>query len=132
MGILGKLAFWKKKDEFGDISKDLGLGKDSGLGEMSPDLGLGLETTRPDMYPSYQQPSQPQPPIQQSFPPFQQQPYGASSMYNDQNYVTSKNIEVISSKLDALRATLDSVNQRLANIEAIARGEQEDKRRRYY
>ena len=47
-------------------------------------------------------------------------------------YIASKNLEVISSKLDALKASLDALNQRVANIESIARGEQEDKRRRYY
>ena len=48
------------------------------------------------------------------------------------DYINSKNLEVISSKLDALRASLESINQRLANIEAIARGEQEDQRRKRY
>ena len=97
----------------------------------SPDLGRGLEPS-----PSVQQPYQKYPSFQQSSqgpqgfqtqPLFQQQP-----AYSNEDYINSKNLEVISSKLDALRAALDSINQRLANIEAIARGEQEDRRKRYF
>jgi hypothetical protein len=124
MGFFSKLAFWKKKDDL-DIGKDLGIDKDLGLDISqgpSPDLGMGIETQQPfQKYPSFQQ---------QSFQPaFQQPVYQQPSFPND---MTSKNLEVISSKLDALRASLESINQRLANIEAIARGEQEDQRRRRY
>jgi hypothetical protein len=122
MGFLGKLAFWKKKDDL-DIGKDLGIDKDMGLdiGQgPSPDLGMGLEPQQYQKYPSFQQ---------SNFQPAFQQPYQQPSYSND---MTSKNLEVISSKLDALRASLESINQRLANIEAIARGEQEDQRRRRY
>ena len=132
MAFFDKLAFWKKKDDLGDLGKDLGLDKDLGLGMdtgPSPDLGMGLDTAQPQQpfqkYPSFQQPNfQPQQPAFQSQPVFQQPSY--------QGDINSKNLEVISSKLDALRATMESINQRLANIEAIARGEQEDSRRRRY
>ena len=125
MAFLSKLAFWKKRDDIEDLGKDLGLDKELGL-DMgtgpSPDLGMGLEQQQQpwQKYPSYQQP-------QQNFQAPAQQP----SMSND-SYIASKNLEVISSKLDALRASIESINQRLANIEAIARGEQEDTRRRKY
>lgn len=134
MGIFGKLAFWKKKDDFGDIGKELGIDNDMGAGMstgMSPDLGLGLDTNKPEAYPSLQQPHYPSTPPMQQPQSFQQ--YSPSQgNYQDQTYITSKNLEVISSKLDALRATLDSISQRLANLEAMARGEQEDNRKRYY
>ena len=127
MGFFGKLAFWKKKDELGDIGKDFGIDRDLGLDigtGPSPDLGMGIDTGQQQpyqKYPSFQQ-------TQQGFQPvFQQQP----SLSNE-GYIASKNLEVISSKLDALRASLESMNQRLANIEAIARGEQEDTRRKRY
>ena len=128
MGFFSKLAFWKKKDELDDLGKDLGLDKDLGLelsSGPSPDLGMNVEPApiqQPyQKYPSFQQSSfQPQPAFQQP------------SYTSDNNYITSKNLEVISSKLDALRASLESINQRLANIESIARGEQEDTRRRRY
>lgn len=135
MGILGKLAFWKKKDDFGDIGKELGLDKDIGSG-MSPDLGLGLDTNSPEAYPSIQQPSQYSPPQMHPVQGFQQQGYPQyaqpQSSYQDQNYITAKNLEVISSKLDALRATMEAISQRLANLENMARGEQEQSKRRYY
>lgn len=134
MRFFSKLAFWKKKDEFGSI----GLGdKPKGLGSdlAAPDLGLGsggLEggfgaptqpTPAPPTQPSYPQPQQPSFQAQFQPPAQQQQPQG---------FTAEKDLEVISSKLDALRAALDSINQRLANLEAIARGEEEQSKRRYY
>ena len=130
MGFFNKIAFWKKKDDFGDFGKDLDLGKDLGM-DMgqgpSPDLGMGLEPL-----PQGQQPYP-------KYPSFQQQGFQAPHQYSqstssNDSYIASKNLEVISSKLDALKATMDSLNQRVANIEAIARGEQEDntRRKRYY
>ena len=123
MSFFDKLAFWKKKDDLADFGKNLGFDKDLGmdLGQgPSPDLGMGIEPASPQQafnkYPSFQQQ-----------PAFQQPPYTS-----DSSYIASKNMEVISSKLDALRVSLESINQRLANIEAIARGEQEDTRRKRY
>ena len=130
MGFFNKLAFWKKKDDLGDLGKDFGLDKDLGL-DMgqgpSPDLGMGLEPLQSQpfqKYPSFPQQQNFQSPSFQSPPPFQ-----PASNYS---YIASKNLEVISSKLDALKASIDSLNQRVANIEAIARGEQEEQRRKKY
>jgi hypothetical protein len=39
---------------------------------------------------------------------------------------------VIASKIDALRAAIDSMNARLQNIERIAGQEEENRRKRYY
>ncbi|MBI3027240.1 hypothetical protein HYY70_03930 [Candidatus Woesearchaeota archaeon] len=138
MGFFDKLAFWKKKDELDDLGKDFGLGKDLGLdigAGPSPDLGMGLEPSQTQQpmqkYPSFQtQQTQSGFQMQPSFLPAQ--PTQQPSFSGDSGYINSKNLEVISSKLDALRAALESINQRLANIEAIARGEQEDTRRRRY
>ncbi|MBI2657369.1 hypothetical protein HYX08_01595 [Candidatus Woesearchaeota archaeon] len=132
MAFFGKLAFWKKKDDLDDLGKDLGLGKDFDFSTgPSPDLGMGIEA--PGQQPMQKYPSFQQQPGFQSQPAYQPQPSLQPSYNSNDNYIASKNLEVISSKLDALRATMESINQRLANIEAIARGEQEDnKRRRYY
>ncbi|MBI1935685.1 hypothetical protein HYS31_04555 [Candidatus Woesearchaeota archaeon] len=132
MGFFGKLAFWKRKDDFGDLGKDFNLDKDMGLdvgAGPSPDLGMGMDTGQPQplqKYPSFQQS-----PSFQS-PSFQQPSYSQPSYSGSDSFIASKNLEVISSKLDALRASIESINQRLANIEAIARGEQEDSRRKRY
>lgn len=138
MGFMDRIAFWKKKDEFGDIglgeqspglgsysaASDLGLGPSpGGMEGGSADFNLGLPSQ--PQQPSPQQPSFQQP--QPSFKPqFQQQP-----VYQQQG-TAEKDFEIISSKLDALRAALDSINQRLANLEAIARGEEEQSRERRY
>ena len=136
MGILDKVMFWKKKDDFADLglgsNKDMAFGDDFGMdqGMAQQQPGLGQQ---PDM--GFSNPSMPSspsmPPAPQMQPPSAAQ-FGQAPRYDSpQQDMTSKNIEVISSKIDALRANLESINQRLANLEAIARGEQ-DKRKRYY
>ena len=132
MGFFSKLNPFKKKDDFDDLGKDLDLGKDFGMDQgPSPDLGAGLEPLgQPQQqfqkYPSFQGQQNFSAPMQQ---PSYQPAYPSAA---SDPYIESKNLEVISSKLDALKASLDALNQRVANIESIARGEQEDKRRRYY
>jgi len=130
MGFLDKLPFFKKKDEFGDIglgdkgpglgpdtaAPDLGLGPSPG-GPESPDLNLGMPQQPPIQQPSLQPPQ----------PQFQQQ-----QAPQQQGFTAEKDFEIISSKLDALRAALESINQRLTNLEAIARGEEEQSRERRY
>jgi len=37
-----------------------------------------------------------------------------------------KDLEIISAKLDALKSSLDAINQRLANLERIAAGEKDE------
>ncbi len=146
MGFFGKLAFWKKKDDF-DLGKDFGA--DLGLAPMQPmgpDLGFppnayparqrtGLEQNMnlgmPDdigfgstgrLYPSSMQPPGQPSPMQQPFgAPMQPQPP------TEKDYQRDK-FEVVSAKLDSIRYTLESINQRLTNIERIAYGEQEKKR----
>lgn len=133
MGFFSKLNPFRKKDDFADLGKDLDMGKEFGM-DMgqgpSPDLGMGLEPAQQQpyqKYPSFQQQGfQPSFPAQPSF-----QPQSYPQPAND-SYIASKNLEVISSKLDALKASIDALSQRVANIEAIARGEQEDQRRKRY
>lgn len=135
MGFFGKLAFWKKRDELDDLGKDLDIDKDFGKGlgmdqpgisGPNPDLGMGIDNGSQSLqkYPSFQQNSSFQMPAYQAPQPFQQS--------SNDSYIATKNLEVISSKLDALKAAIDSINQRVANIEAIAKGEQESQRRRIY
>lgn len=137
MGFLDKIAFWKKKDDFSDIGMgDKALGSDLGGGFPSADTGLstGMETGLPTQptapIPPAQAPYQEQSTFQQPSPqPFQQQ---FQAPPPQQDSMVEKDFELISSKLDALRATLDSINQRLTNIESIARGEEEHHKKKYY
>lgn len=66
---------------------------------------------------------------QQSFQQHTSQPLFSQSSQSSQDIISSKNYEVMLSKLDALSAQIESVNQRLKNIERIALDE-ENKRQR--
>ena len=131
MSILDKIMFWKKKYEFSNIGlgdkENLAFGDEFGaqpgvpganLPGLGSDPGQGLGP----------QPAAPQGP---SIPTFQPSPPQQPG-YNPQQDLEAKSLEVISSKLDALRASVDSLNQRLANLEAIARGEEDQSRRKRY
>lgn len=141
MGILDKVMFWKKKDEFADMGlgdkdnlafgNDFGAMPGTGLGQMPGGSDFGSQgfgqqpMGQAQNYPS-SQPQMPSYPSQQQFQP--QQP----SYMNPQQDLESKNLEIISSKLDALRASIENLSQRMANLEAIARGDEESSRRRRY
>ena len=142
MGILDKVMFWKKKDDFGNMDlggkENLAFGDDFGQGNFpgqnaAPGTGLGGDVGGRGFGSYGQQYPQPQGFQQQSYP---QQPSFSQPAYpsynNPQQEVESKNLEIISSKLDALRASIESLSQRLANLEAIARGDEEQSRRRRY
>jgi len=141
MGIFGKLAFWKKKDDLGlgkDFGADLGLGpmepkgpdlglpkqpgmqRDLGL-DQNMNLGMPEDTGFGGMPQATQPPGQPSP---------MQQPFGAPMQPpqpTERDYQNDK-FEVVSAKLDSIRYTLDSINQRIANLERLAYGEHEKKR----
>ena len=114
MGILGKLAFWKH-DDFKDLpSPELGLGK-----EHDTALGIGDHDFTP---PPGQIPSEEPNPVYPQHNMSAQQP--ASDV--------SKDIQILSAKLDSLKAILDNLNQRLANIERIANEAQQSERQDIY
>jgi hypothetical protein len=131
MGIFGKLAFWKKKEEpippLGE-APELGLPKDE-LGLKPPEgfeepvaAGIAPPGAPPGMPGPAPMPGrEPEPSPGISAPPgFRAQPPPPMAPPP-----VSKDLELISAKLDALKASLDSVNQRLVNLERIARGEHE-------
>ncbi len=145
MGILDKIMFWKKTDEFADVglgekenlafgnefnaAPGTGLGPTPGSGT-EPGMDQGLGQQNQGFTPPGPTPPQPSAPSYPSQPQFQPQP---PSYANPQQDLEAKSLEVISSKLDAIRASIESLNQRLANLEAIARGEEEQgRKRRYY
>ena len=114
MGILGKLMFWKK-DELG-LNDELALQK----GTLPMDeLGLGS----PGL--PRQQVQVPEPSFQEPRPYVQQQPY---LQQQPQYYSQNRDLELVSAKLDAMRATLESINQRLAGLERVAYGEEEHRK----
>lgn len=154
MGVMDKLAFWKKKDDF-DFGKD--LGGDLGLGDLGSDLGKSphhAATTPPDpgLGPSTHHPAhqahglnshdlgmpedtglgglgKTAPPSSNPVP--MQQPFGSPPIQPQQptekDYAKDK-FELVSAKLDSIRYTLESINQRLTNLERMAYGEHEKKK----
>jgi hypothetical protein len=123
-----KLAFWKKKeDDFGlgelDKSLNMPMGLNTSTGLNTP-TGIPSSQDRNQGFGS-QPYSQPQ---QNSFsnPSFdfnqQQQPQQPQyqSYQQDQGYTLQKDVEVISIKLDAIKAAIESISQRLANLERFA------------
>jgi hypothetical protein len=125
MGILNKIMFWKKDDfDFEDFAKkdmnpDLGAGanpmgkpssfgsdvKQDSFGMKEPDLGMSRSIDES----SYSKPQQtPQ------MPGFGGQNQQAT---NNSGASSNKDLELINSKLDTIKAILGSLDQRLANIE---------------
>ena len=110
MAFLG--LFGKKKTEEGFPEEMPSMGSD--------ELGLpGLRERKGEEYPMPEE----QPPI--SGPPGMGMPgfTGAQQRRQPQPMPQpmEREYEVLSAKLDALRAILDSINQRLENLERIAR-----------
>jgi hypothetical protein len=106
MSIFDKLKFWGSKDNLG-LGDDLGLPK-SGY----PADELGAQPFQPPQ--GLPQRNEFQHPRMESLQP---------------SYSSNKDMEVISAKLDALKATLDSINQRVAGLERVAYGEDTHQKR---
>ena len=141
MGVLDKLMFWKRSDDLPGIGKGADLGFDAGLGANpgmpNDNLGLppsnpelGLPQARNDLGQQQGFGQQTYPPPQQTAPVgFQSSPVMPQQPAQQEMTMMSKDLELLSYKLDTLKAAIDMVNQRLANIERLATGEQERKRR---
>ena len=130
MGIFSKLTFGKHKEpepspEIGNYPSEPGMPLGSNIGSAPAQPGFdipggptgleaetGFKSSSKNPFPSLEPATSiPSSPEQQ---PALQQPR------QDDIFTLSKNLEVVSSKVDALRAVLDTINQRLANIEKIA------------
>ncbi|MBI4439033.1 hypothetical protein HY640_03830 [Candidatus Woesearchaeota archaeon] len=104
MGFFDKVMFWKKKD---DLALD-------------GNLATGMDTQNPFPAQNQFQPAQQQPFQQQGFygQGMQQvQPPQMDAFQSSSAYAASRQLEVVSAKLDALKAAMDSMSQRLSNIE---------------
>jgi len=110
MGIMDKVLFWKQKDELG-IRDDLGLAQPH-----MPADDLGLPASDYGQQPQFGQQQQ----VGQSA---QQQ---MESIESSKSYTSNKDLEVISAKLDAIKATIESINQRLASLERMAGTEEQE------
>jgi hypothetical protein len=140
MGIFDKILPWKKKDELGMENLNLGLNQNMNLG-LGQNMNLGIQgmpnTPMMDQIQSqqpmgFQQQPYPSYPAQQQMGYPQETPQMESFQRNqnyERNYAAGKDIEVVSAKLDAIKAALETLNQRLASIERYIQTDQELKRR---
>ena len=131
MGILGKLAFWKR--DLPALPKDMDLGMDTGLpgndhlgmpglGKKPegmpglPDLDkkddLGMPSSSPD------QPAFAAPRLEEVKP----EPFKPAATPHPVQQTSGKDLEIISLKLDSLKNTLEAINARLARLEKMAEG----------
>ena len=124
MSILDKAMFWKKKeDDIGIKLPDFGGGltpfentKNAGLPNMDNALPPMPSHDSAPPRPAFAQESslsmpQPQSSYAQQFSQQQSQP------------IDSKDLQLISIKLDVIKAELDNISQRLARLEKMAEGE---------
>lgn len=119
MAIMDKIFFWRhgalEREAEVEKAADLALGKDRAL-------GLGEEQYEAGHVPPAQPPETLAPehrlgPMPEEEPSFNAPKPSAFQAAGAPN----KDMEIISAKLDALKATLDNINHRLENIERIAR-----------
>lgn len=118
MGLFSKLKFWKHDEGFGDLGGGLG-----DMGDTPPGLddstGSFRETEELSKLPPGTYPEGDNLTIrgssafQRELPP--QQPRLHSTTL--QGYSSGPDLELVSSKLDTIKAMLESVNQRLETLE---------------
>lgn len=111
--------FWKKKEP-----KDMFGGKSFGdepLPKLSEDPKFESKFVQEPKFGSEAVPKD-EFEIQPSQPMAAPASYGAPVGSPGMDFV-AKDIEIVSAKLDALKASLESINQRLAHLERIAEGE---------
>jgi hypothetical protein len=130
MSFLDKVKFWKKKDDFSDLDlgKDFDLGSDD-LGKSPIDSSKSFSDSFNDQdnQPIQQEQSQySAPSAPESFSQISDaRPPDIQSVPSYQPPQTSQDLQLVSAKLDAIKAYLDTINQRLANLENMARGHDE-------
>lgn len=137
MGLFEGLKFWKKKRP-ADIGVGVGLPRETPMG-----LGLGLRQAEAGLprdefgLPAGKdifEEEEPAAGVQGYGAPYGEQPYAAPRRAAERPYVISReregeselsaheynikqHLEVVNAKLDGIRAGMEAMNQRLANIE---------------
>jgi len=134
MGLFSKLMFWKKEEPL-PAPKDFGAGPEMGLpGEEGlglpghggmPEFGRGIGEEAPSAAETFGAPR-----LEEAGPgplhPEYRPPPAAAPAHAEAP--SSKDLEIISLKLDSLKATLEAINERLARLEKMAEGGSELRR----
>ncbi|MCM2325493.1 MAG: hypothetical protein NDI94_03455 [Candidatus Woesearchaeota archaeon] len=145
MGFFDNINPFKKKDDFGfppinnnPVNNNNFLnGNNLGLGNEQPNFGDGLPHNPLDSHsiPSFEQQPTSDPrmnmPMGESLRQGRgegQHPSEYPEFMDQRHNPLQKDLELISSKLDYLKASLEAINQRLANIEHMSRNQGQDKR----
>ncbi|MBI4980390.1 hypothetical protein HZC30_02410 [Candidatus Woesearchaeota archaeon] len=122
MGFLGKLAFWKKEDDFGFdhlVNQDMThpgtdannpFGTTLGQEPASDPLLSGTSSPLPSDSPASVFPAQ-------RSPIYPQQPAEPVSAPLTNTLSSSRDMELLNTKLENIRLMLNSIDQRLANLE---------------
>lgn len=114
MGFWGKIFPWKRKDDLA-LNENFGLG----LGGMEQQQFQPLQQPFGGMQMPMQVPQPQQPQIDA---------FQGNQAY-ERSYGASKDLEIVSAKLDAIKAALETLNQRLAALERYMQTEQDFKKR---
>jgi hypothetical protein len=138
MGLIDKMKFWKKEPDF-DLDSSLDLGSnpmspdpmggsqssfDSSLG-MDPNTGFGqAQEQMNNTINSNPIPTQNNNPMGMQEQPRIITPQAQETQSGLRQESTDKNLELISMKLDNLKIAIENINQRLMNIEKIAKDSQ--------
>ncbi len=130
MGLLDKLMFWKKEDEFDfdeTAEKELGFPKeedDFNLGQQPSDLDESFPAEEHPSAPSFSEPQA------AGRSRGQRDSLSHPSAYAQREPVAGtrdRDLELIQSKLDTLKAILTSLDQRMANLERAAGVEKKER-----
>jgi hypothetical protein len=145
MGFFDKIPFLKKDDGFG--KDELALPPLEPMTQNNPSNYPGDETFPQQILPNFQNPQmmgqeeyapdpRPSMPMGQAlrtpstYPNPSYEVHESDRLPASQNLI-SKELEIISSKLDYLRVSLENINQRLANLEKVARDDNTPQPPRY-
>ena len=121
MSILGKLKFWHKEDDL-----DFDSLADKEMGKM-PASDFGTDHAQPGLE---EKPFFPQEPEAEpmSTPRFQSSPSRAQQPSFTSPQSANRDLELINSKLDTLKAILNSMDQRIAHLEQTSGVEKKPQR----
>jgi hypothetical protein len=146
MGILGKIAFWKHDTtpSPGTTAPDLGISQDrtgiqseSGFpGEIGQNPDLLGQSMNTGIEPGMAQQGFTQPSELPKLEPIEETPASQPASFGQLNQTKqpqgtnnietlSKNVEIISSKMDTIKAILDNLSHKIEKIEKIAEGEEQ-------
>ena len=119
MGIIKNI--FKKRDPLEELQKDLDKDLNKEKRSDFPDFSNEFGASR-TVY-GEQQTTEISPP-----PAMQTHRFTDTRLDSNNDLMLKKDLEIISSKLDAIKATLESLSQRVENIERIAMSEDNDRR----